>query len=525
MGSRLLRGVTTCTLAAGFSFVIYGGAIEVQNVSEIDAYLEKIAGGANEIRNRFIGVPKKTAAAAVAVSPAAVAIDFTPEGSEAGLIAETRLEVEPAAAPAIPDACRAAMSLIGAVRGDKIHLRLFEYASFRPVSDAAAAAPDAQEIAFERLDLSGVYEVDGAGDLALPFLGRMAVLGRDLPCVEAEVGRRYTELQRSRIAASANYASRPPVVANGSVRSPGVYQFSPGMTVSHLIALAGAPADGGIQAAHQQAELFAQTTEIERLTIGVELEMRRIEAALERRRDIGLTESERTRIARLLGPDRVESEIALLVAEIDEVEALEAENQAQLAAFDDRIARIEQHLAVIDDHYARQSERLDELRGFQERGFASMMRLDSGEAGVMALERARLTAMSELVQLRAERDAVERSVELDAASRRERLSREIRDRREERNALDAQQASIDIQLASLDPNASGGGAATKVQFVLHRPSGEGVERLQARPSTKLAPGDVVTVSIALSEQVGLAEQLDLAAAGASSVGLIASKGE
>jgi hypothetical protein len=76
---------------------------------------------------------------------------------------------------------------------------------------------------------------------------------------------------------------------------------------------------------------------------------------------------------------------------------------------------------------------------------------------------------------------------------------EIRDRHEERDGLEAERAAIDLELAALEPGGAAGGA--ELHYAIRRTMAGGALRFAAEPATRLAPGDVVTVSIAVPGQL------------------------
>lgn len=87
--------------------------------------------------------------------------------------------------------------------------------------------------------LSGEYEVDGSGTLALQLIGSLHVAGQTVPQITAAIVAKLKEgyLQNPSVAIEVlNYR---PFYVLGEVKEPGKYPYVSGMTVLNAIALAG----------------------------------------------------------------------------------------------------------------------------------------------------------------------------------------------------------------------------------------------------------------------------------------------
>ncbi|WP_420138746.1 polysaccharide biosynthesis/export family protein [Sphingomonas sp.] len=92
---------------------------------------------------------------------------------------------------------------------------------------------------FNEETLSGEYEVDGSGTLALQLIGSIKVQGKTIPEVTAIIVSKLKEgyLQNPSVAIEVlNYR---PFYVLGEVKEPGKYPYVSGMTVLNAIALAG----------------------------------------------------------------------------------------------------------------------------------------------------------------------------------------------------------------------------------------------------------------------------------------------
>lgn len=101
-------------------------------------------------------------------------------------------------------------------RGDKIHI-----------------------VVFGHEDLSGDFEVDGAGAISMPLIGNVTAAGASLSELEAAITDRLQPDYLKNPNVSVRLLNYPPIYIHGEVNSPGSYPFEAGMTVINAVALAG----------------------------------------------------------------------------------------------------------------------------------------------------------------------------------------------------------------------------------------------------------------------------------------------
>ena len=94
-------------------------------------------------------------------------------------------------------------------------------------------------VVFGHEDLSGDFEVDGAGAISMPLIGNVAAAGASLNELEAAITDRLQPDYLKNPKVSARLLNYPPVYIHGEVNSPGSYPFEAGMTVINAVALAG----------------------------------------------------------------------------------------------------------------------------------------------------------------------------------------------------------------------------------------------------------------------------------------------
>jgi polysaccharide export outer membrane protein len=92
---------------------------------------------------------------------------------------------------------------------------------------------------FQRSDLSGEFEVDGSGRLALPLIGGVEAAGLTLPELEEVISGRLNEERLLDASVSVSLLKTRPVCVLGEVVKPGCFQYFHGMRVASALAMAG----------------------------------------------------------------------------------------------------------------------------------------------------------------------------------------------------------------------------------------------------------------------------------------------
>ena len=394
----------------------------------------------------------------------------------------------PPPSPEPPKDCSTADRLTAgaALVGDRLGLRFFE----KEGADSAALAGTAP-VYFERLDLSGTYDVDARGQISIPLVGRIDADGYTLACVEALVADRYARTFVTEASVSAAFAFRPPVVVTGALRAPGSYTVTPGMVLRHLLALAGAPStqDGGAARA-AEAPLLARKAELDDLGAGLRLEVRMLTAAEAYQVQPDLTPDERTLFQAKLGASRLQSELANLAARVESFERSQRDRTAEVQEKRDMLALLQQQQAVLDQQVGEKRDRLAELRGLTERGLAPLTRLAADEAALITLEHSAFEVRSATLAQQAAVRQAEEALEAVRGDYRSAVAAELRDRTKEADAIDAQVASIDLQVGMLNDGGAGGGE--RVTIVRNGPAGP--VSLEASLASIILPGDLVEVA-------------------------------
>jgi len=135
---------------------------------------------------------------------------------------------------------------IGIARRIAIALALFALAPF-PGPASAADAPSyklgtgdkVRVTVFNEKDLSGEFDVNDQGVIALPLIGQVPVRGKSLSEVETTIATRYGKDYLIDPKVNVEVLNYRPFFILGEVKNPGSYPYVNGMKVLNAIALAG----------------------------------------------------------------------------------------------------------------------------------------------------------------------------------------------------------------------------------------------------------------------------------------------
>jgi polysaccharide export outer membrane protein len=92
---------------------------------------------------------------------------------------------------------------------------------------------------FGHTDLSGTFDVDGAGQISLPLIGQIVVLGMTAGQAEKVIRERLTPDYLKNPRVSLQVLNYRPFYIIGEVKQPGSYPYVNGLTVIQAVALAG----------------------------------------------------------------------------------------------------------------------------------------------------------------------------------------------------------------------------------------------------------------------------------------------
>lgn len=119
-----------------------------------------------------------------------------------------------------------------------------QQASAQPTEDASAdyrlgSGDKLRVIVYGEEDLSGEFDVTGAGKVSLPLIGQVQAAGLTLDEFEKEVTNKLANGYLNHPKVSAEVLNYRPFYIIGEVTKPGQYPYTNGMTVLNAVAVAG----------------------------------------------------------------------------------------------------------------------------------------------------------------------------------------------------------------------------------------------------------------------------------------------
>jgi polysaccharide export outer membrane protein len=94
-------------------------------------------------------------------------------------------------------------------------------------------------VIYGEADLSGEFLIDSAGELAMPFIGRIKAVGKRVPELERDLVDAYSDGWLVNPSISVELLTYRRVFVWGEVRAPGAFPYEEGLTVLRAVSLAG----------------------------------------------------------------------------------------------------------------------------------------------------------------------------------------------------------------------------------------------------------------------------------------------
>lgn len=366
------------------------------------------------------------------------------------------------------------------VPGDRLTLRVF-----------ARAANSAER--FERRDLSGIFTVDAAGEIAVPGIGRLPVAGRGPACLESPVSTALEAEMNISATVTVSFDARPPVLIQGTVISPGSYEFTPNLSVRALLAKAGA--GGGTADTALYRALDARSRELRTLRAGLMLRHARLTAQRAGVQDLSLPSDRIKSLNTQLGRDRVHGETAVLQAALAETALRKARDVALRTDLESTLEIAKTRRNLVRSRYEQLSRQRDQLEtdiGADCRGRCGTsrrydeLRFDNLNGRLGDLDLTVEDAESRVIEARHALGRHDRDVAFSYAQADSKLALSVAETLAERNALDAEIVSVEAQIMDLGGSADG-------TIRVERRRGSQIQTLEVHKDFPLLPGDLVIV--------------------------------
>lgn len=352
-----------------------------------------------------------------------------------------------------------------------------------------------------RTELGGVFTIPEDGRIHLFVVGEVPAAGRTPVEIREELQRELSESDNLPVSVRVTVEAWRPVYVLGDVNTQGAYPYRPGMTVQHVLALAGGylrTATGGsdgleIRLTDEAAKMRVLELQLDQLlAVQGRLLLEEVEA-LElppEMADFGEEIPDEYLAEQLeilnLRKESMAMRAAAAEIEIDRGQAEVAASVEQQSILNERIADHEARVAEITARWSGVSERLrDVVASLNDDRIASLLARTQEIHARAAIDGAR-TAI-EQVQIDRRRDAVEGLAENAAAIR------------ETKVALASSRAFIQ-RFQGMSGPWSGGLAAPTPKFSVSRQVGQTIEQLDLQLTDRLQPGDALQITLIPSEE-------------------------
>ena len=382
--------------------------------------------------------------------------------------------------------------------GDRIKLTIYERTDDESavLNDRSHSANGLRSYRL-RAEVSGDFDVDEGGSVALPLLGQISMAGRPVLAVRDDISKAFEAALGHVGLITLSITEHQPVYVIGPVKNPGAYKFVPGMSLLQTIALAGGFERGSIEL----NQILSSLNEVERNKRSAET-LKRLLA-----RDAVLrAEQQGTPVA----PPKA------LIAMSDEAEAKQlvdyekAQREAgktsadlQLQSINISIAKAQeaihsrtQQLAIQADVVKAREERLGTLRGLIKKGVTATSNVNTA-----AGEFADALLRAQEIKLGIEQDnaqllEAQASLSKQVVMMRTELPRAVADTgaqiAQETKVYQSSSAGLDmINQRLIDPDVST--EQSKVGYEVIRRTTLGLQALSADGFCDLQPGDLVRV--------------------------------
>jgi exopolysaccharide production protein ExoF len=354
--------------------------------------------------------------------------------------------------------------------------------------------------------MSGEYTVGPSGNISVPFIGEMPVVGKTTAEVATKIG---DELQQKfglldRPDASVELAEYRPFFISGDVETPGKYPYAPGLTVLKAVSLA-----GGLRRSADAGQSFARDFINARGSYEVLVAQRN--GAIARRARLIAEADGKEEIAFPTELQQTEAGKKLMADETAFKDAREKRLAVQLKALGDLKSLLQSEVDSLEKKMAVQNRQIDlskkelaSIGNLAERGLVVNERILTLERQTADLEGKVLDM--ETAQLQAKQD-ISKATQ-DATN--------LQSDRDTQIDQDRQQAEADIQQLDLkiamyrdlmaesmqkDPAAAvgpGGANAMAVTYSIVREADGKATEIAADENTAVLPGDVIKVGIAVA---------------------------
>ncbi len=396
----------------------------------------------------------------------------------------------------VPPASAPSGGLLGT--GDRLKITFYERVESE--DDKWGRPTSALKGIQQRPELSGEYAVQEDGTISVPLLGVVPATGRAERDVQATLMEMFEASFGRKAMVNVQLQERAPVYVLGPVRNPGSFKYVPGMTVLHVLALAGGlDHDRGSNDPWQKIEA-TRTIQKRDAAVDSTLKLLARSAVLRAERD-GSTPKVPAKLLKLVGVAEAES---LVDEQEDRRKAIAIARRERERAAQSAVDSAKQDLRMyartdsLDELIKTRQERVESIRGLVEKNIAPKAQLSQVQAELSDAEQRRLDAFNQYSQAKQrlaqlENDALRARADLtnDLSVEIDTVERQITDNERELDVSDHVLGALPATRALFSDEKSKGD--DRLRYVIVRQTPSGPIQIETQGMTMLRPGDLVNV--------------------------------
>lgn len=357
---------------------------------------------------------------------------------------------------------------------------------------------------FGQADLTGQYPVGPDGSIGYPIVGNVAVSGMTPKEVGERLGKALAQHMPG-LAVTATISQYAPVFVLGDIRTPGKYEYRPGMIALELLALGGGAGKGeapSVTAGMQMISAQQEYADLQLQMFALQVKRARTEAELEGRPfEYGLPatanaqdEQQKQRV--------INGEMMLFEIRRNTLAAEERALQAQVESYSDEIRTLQESIRLHNDEIALLQENVNSSRTLVDRGLAAKTSLREMERELSSTRRDALELGSFLARARQNQLAVKQRIASLGDVRRNESAASLQEidlnlarmKRKSQSLLDSM-----AEIAKASGNVSSADIARKMTFTVLRNDDNGYQEIAANERSEIRPGDILRVEFDLSK--------------------------
>jgi exopolysaccharide production protein ExoF len=384
--------------------------------------------------------------------------------------------------------------------GDRLKITFYERLAAE--DDKWGRAASALRGIQQRPELSGEFAVQEDGTISVPLLGSVSVAAKSEQAVQADLADTFEKILGRKGIVNVLLLERPPVYVLGPVKNPGSFKYVPGMTVLHVMALAGGlDRDRGSNDPWQKIEAVR---EIQKRGGAIDsmLKLLARQSVLRAERD-GTTPKIPPRLLKLVGATEAAS---LIDEQGDRRRAIAMTRRDRERAALSAVESAKQDLRMyartdsLDDLVKIRQERVDNLRSLVDKNLTAKSTLSQVQAELSDAEQRRQDAFNQysmakqrLAQIEQEALRARSDVANDLTAEIDLTDRQIADNERELDTTESILSTLPVtrarfaETASKDPNQIG--------YLIVRQTPNGPVKIESSGMTVLQPGDLVDIVI------------------------------